>query len=236
MDRHVFFAREDGSYPDEADQVVRSESVFPDFEIVDLDRNRRLDLVIPYFHIAPSQAFKMVTQNTLRVQLRMFLLRDDGRFAQGEGKKFARVDRRVVIDYHFDVMRLLFGARHGGRGGPPEHFAPLITARGDFDGDADPDLATDSGRDELDLRFGTPHVEYEREPASSLAHDLVDVDGDGRSDVVSYLGAPAERVAADARPQAELRRNTRPTTEPDGTAPDAAPAEPGTRIQLLLSR
>lgn len=240
MDRHVFFAREGLAYPEEPDQIVRSESVFPDFEIADLDGDGRRDLVIPYFHIAPSQALKMVTQNTLRVQLRMFLLREDGRFGQDEGNRFARVDRRIVLDYHLDVMRFLFGA--GGR--PPEHFAPLITTRGDFDGDGLRDLATDDGRGQLHIRFGNRDADFSRGPElairfeSSLAHELVDVDGDGRSDVVSYLGRASDDEDDeddDGRSPTELRRGTRPARAP---APTTAPAAPpaASRIHVLLSR
>jgi len=234
MDRHVYFARAGLAYPELPDQIVRSESVFPDFEIVDLDGDGRRDLVIPYFHIAPSQAIKMLTQNSLRVQLRMFLLRENGRFAQDEGKAFAKVDRRVVLDYHLDVVRFLFGAS----GRPPEHFAPLITTRGDFDGDGRRDLATDDGRGALVIRFGNAQADFASAPAlalrfeSSLAHELVDIDGDGRSDIVSYLGGAALDDDDDGGSPTELRRNAR--------APERAPASEAardaTRIHLLLSR
>lgn len=236
MDRHIFFARPGLKYPEAADQVIRSESFFPDFEIRDLNGDGRSDLVIPYFHIAPAQAFKVLTQNSLRVQLRLFLMRENGRFAQDEGKSFAKVDRRVVLDYKLNVIRLIFGT-----GSPPDSFAPLLTLQGDFDDDGHADLASDSGDDELHLRFGNARGEYSKSEdlaisfESSLAHELVDINGDGRSDIVSYYGRESRgsNSGGDSAKR-ELRRNSRPS--PKAPAPsDDAPLDES-RIQILLSR
>jgi len=234
MDRHLFYARPGPSYPETADQILRSESFFPDFEVLDLNGDGRRDLVIPYFHIAPSQAFKVLTQNALRVQLRMFLMREDGRYAQGEGKRFAKVDRRVVLDYQLNVIRMIFGSR-----GPPDSFSPLLTARGDFDGDGFADLATDSGGDRLHIRFGNERAEYSSLPdlafpfESSLAYEVVDLNRDGRSDLVAYYGAAAKRASGERAP-VELRRGNRPAPEQAPDEPTGPPA--ASRIRVLLSR
>jgi hypothetical protein len=234
MDRHLFFGRPGPTYPEKADQILRSESFFPDFEMRDLNGDGRRDLVIPYFHLAPSQAFKVLTQNALRIQLRLFLMRENGRYAQGEGKRFARVDRRVVLDYQLNVIRMIFGSR-----GPPDSFSPLLTTRGDFDGDGFADLASDSGADRLHLRFGNARAEYSSWPdlalpfESSLAYELVDLNGDGRSDLVGYYGAAAKSTASSRAP-GELRRGSRP--EP-AQIPDRAAGPPAeSRIRVLLSR
>jgi hypothetical protein len=237
MDRHIFFARDGLNYSDTADQVIRSESFFPDFEIRDLNGDGRRDLVIPYFHIAPAQAFKVLTQNSLRVQLRLFLMREDGRFAQDEGKTFAKVDRRIVLDYKLNVIRLIFGS-----GRPPDSFAPLLTLQGDFDNDGRADLASDSGDDELHLRFGNASSEYSKSEdlaipfESSLAYELIDINGDGRSDVVSYYGRESRSgdSGADAA-RRELRRNSR-SKPPAQAAPDNDAPLHESRIQILLSR
>jgi hypothetical protein len=234
MDRHIFYSRPGPSYPEQPDQILRSESFFPEFEIRDLDADGRHDLVIPYFHIAPAQAFKVMTQNALRVQLRLFLMRENGRYAQGEGKRFAKVDRRVVLDYQLNVIRMIFGSR-----GPPETFAPLLTLRGDFDGDGFADLAADSGDDRLHIRFGNERAEYSSWPdlafpfESSLAYELVDLNGDGRSDLVSYYGA-AEPKRRPERAPGELRRGARPEPAPEPDPEPGARAE--SRIRVLLSR
>ena len=232
MDRHVFYARPGPEWPEKPDQIVRSESFFPDFEIEDLNGDGRSDLVIPYFHVAPAQAFKVMTQNALRVQLRLFLMGEDGRYAQGEGKRFAKVDRRVVLDYQLNVIRLIFGSR-----GPPDSFAPLLTLRGDFDGDGFADLVSDGGDDRLHLRFGNARADYATWPdlafpfESSLAYELTDLNGDGRSDLVAYYGAGTGEDDDRERAPGELRRNRRPQprSEPTGPLPES-------RIRILLSR
>lgn len=234
MDRHLFYARPGLNYPETADQILRSESFFPDFEVRDLNGDGRRDLVIPYFRIAPTQAFKVLTQNALRVQLRLFLMREDGRYAQGAGKRFAKVDRRVVLDYQLNVMRMIFGSR-----GPPDSFSPLLTTRGDFDGDGFADLAADSGADRLHIRFGNERAEYSSRPdlafpfESSLAYQVVDLNRDGRSDLVAYYGAAAKRTRSRRAPD-ELRRGGRPEPEPAPDEPAGPPA--AARIRVLLSR
>ncbi|MCP5057627.1 MAG: VCBS repeat-containing protein [bacterium] len=190
MDRAVFFSRPDGSYPDSPDQLVRSESVTPDFDLVDLDGNGTRDMVVPFFHIAPSQAVKVLTQNALRWQLRVFLLGENGRYSQDEGKEFARIDDRVVLDYKLDILKLLFGnqARPTGR------IAPLLDFGADFDGDGYADLAADDGGDKLRIYWGNAEARYSSSPdqvvpfESTLAYDLIDADGDGLTDLFAYHG------------------------------------------------
>ncbi|MEE3331260.1 MAG: VCBS repeat-containing protein [Myxococcota bacterium] len=234
MDRHLFFARPGLEYPDEADQIIRSESVFPDFEMRDLNGDGRLDLVIPYFHVAPAQAFKVITQNALRVQLRLFLMRENGRFGQDEGKSFAKVDRRVVVDYKLNMARLIFG-----NGSPPDGFSPLLNAQGDFDSDGFADLANDSGDDALHLRFGNEDGVYSKNAdlaishESSVYHELVDLNGDGRTDVVSYYGGPSQQDDDNVR--SELRRNKRSAPSTPVTQDDEGPPA-RSRIRILLSR
>ena len=166
MDRHIFLGRGDWQYPETADQVIRSESFFPNFEIEDLNGDGRSDLVVPYFHFAPSQALTAVTQNKLRIQLRIFLMGEGGRYAQDPDKSFAKVDRRIVLDYHVDVMRLIFGD-----GGRPGGFDPLLSIGGDFNGDGFPDLVADSGNDTLNFYWGNSQARYAKRPDLSLSYE-----------------------------------------------------------------
>ena len=239
MDRHIFRGRGDWKFPETADQIVRSESFFPNFEIQDLNGDGRSDLVVPYFHFAPSQALKAVTQNELRLQLRLFLMREDGRFAQDPGKAFARVDRRVVIDYHVDVMGLLFGG-----GGRPRGFEPLLSTRGDFNGDGLHDLVVDDGSDHLNFYWGNVEADYAKRPDETIEHessldtDLVDLNGDGRTDIVTGYGKRALGWAETAEPEAYGRTKQAREREAKRRSRGGLPVPSGaeTRIKLLLSR
>ena len=239
MDRHIFLGQGGWRFPETADQIVRSESFFPNFEIQDLNGDGRSDLVVPYFHFAPSQALKAVTQNALRLQLRLFLMRENGRYAQDPGKAFAKVDRRIVLDYHVDVMGLLFGG-----GGRPRGFEPLLSTRGDFNGDGLRDLVVDDGTDALNFYWGNEKAEYAKRPDETLAHessldsDLVDLNGDGKTDIVTGYGKRALGWAETAEPEPYARtkqaRQREEKRRQRGGLPKPSGAE--TRFKLLLSR
>lgn len=239
MDRHIFLGRGGWEFPEKADQIVRSESFFPNFEIADLDDDGRHDLVIPYFHFAPSQAIKAVTQNVLRLQLRLFLMTPDGRYAQDPGKTFAKVDRRVVLDYHVDVMGLIFGGE-----GRPQSFDPLLSLGHDFNGDGKPDLVVDKGNDQLDLYWGNAEALYDRSPDVSLDHessldsDIADLNGDGKADIVSAYGKRVLGWADTREPEAYGKTKQARRREEERRKRAALPAPSGaeTRIRILLSR
>lgn len=239
MDRHVFPGGKNWQFPEVADQIIRSESFFPNFEIQDLNGDGRKDLVVPYFHFAPSQAIKAVTQNVLRIQLRLFLMREDGRYTQDPGKRFAKVDRRIVLDYHVDVMGLMFGG-----GGRPRGFEPLLTTRGDFNGDGLPDLVVDNGSDTLNFYWGNARAQYAKRPdlaldyESSLDSALADLNGDGRTDVITGYGKQAVGWADTTEPEDYARTKQARKRETERRARGAAgrPSGAATRIKLLLSR
>ncbi len=243
MDRAIFFSRPDGSHPEEPDQKVRSESVTPDFDVVDLDGDGLRDLVIPFFHFAPSQAVKVITQNALRWQLRLFLMGEDGRYAQPEGKPFARVDRRVVLDYQLDILKLVFGnqARPTGR------IAPLLDFGADFNGDGYADLAADDGADELRIFWGNEEARYSGSPdlvvpfESTLSYDLVDADGDGRTDLFAYHGTRPVREQlgrgfhAVKRRRAERERARRAEEARRAREQDEEEPPERVRLEILMS-
>ncbi|MCH2173012.1 VCBS repeat-containing protein [Myxococcota bacterium] len=247
MDRHLFFARPGLRYPDRADQIVRSESFFPNFEIEDLDGDGSMDLVIPFFHIATSQALKAVIQNTLRVQLRLFLMDENGRYSQDDGKTFAKVDRRVALDYHLDLVGMIFDDNSGIEG----DFDPLLTMRGDFNGDGYKDLASDSGNDTLRIYWGNSESRYSNSPdhvvnhESVLISDLVDLNADGKTDIISYYtGAepsPRNSKRAGAMNQRKrIRQNIDRQRERQRQRKEAAEGTlgppPEFRIKVLMSR
>jgi hypothetical protein len=244
MDRAIFYSREDGGFSDRPDQVVRSESVFPDFDILDLNGDGRRDLVIPFFHVAPAQAVRVMTQNAIKIQFRLFLMRPDGRYAQGEGKAFVRVDRRVVLDYHLDILRLIFG----NEAAPTGRIAPLLDFGADFNGDGYADLAADDGSDRLRIYWGNEQVRYGNSPdlvlpfESTLSYDLIDADGDGRTDLFGYHGTRPVREEIGGRHHAVKRKRRererarraearRAREEGEEKAP-----EERVRLEILMSR
>ncbi len=200
IDRHIYYARplsgrsSDGAskarleYPAKADQIVRSESTFPDFSIMDLNGDGRRDLVIPFFHFATSQVFKVATQSEVKIQFRLFLMGDNGRFSQDPKNALAKVDRRISLDYRINLLGMIFNGEQLASG----EFNPLINFGGDLNGDGFPDLVADSGRNRLGIYWGNEKASYPRSPdlvvpfESAGDFDLVDLNGDGKTDIVTY--------------------------------------------------
>jgi hypothetical protein len=191
------------------------------------------DLIIPYFHFAVTQAVKVMTQNAVKIQLRLFLMREDGRYAQDEDKSFARVDRRIGLDYDIDILGFVFGDKAL----PEDGFRPLITFDADANGDGYADLVADTGSDRLAFYFGNAQASYAGSPdqvidhESALSYDLVDLNGDGKTDVVTYHG-PRDRT----RPRQIERRAPKGFPQPQKPAPEAASAPRGPVVKILLSR
>ena len=241
IDRALFFARGDGSYPEEPDQVVRTDSAIPIFFIRDLDGDGRLDMVVPYFHIAVAQALKVLTENAVKLQLRTFVLQPDGRFPQAPDKRFPRVHQRIPLEYELDLMGLFQT-----RGSQPRgDLAPVLDVNADVNGDGHSDLLADSGSDELRIYLGNSEARYRSRPdheielESSLSYSLVDANGDGKTDVFTFYGATPVRerpeFAVGKRQREELRKQRRRERERGTAAVPAAPKDV-TRIKILLSR
>ncbi len=142
------------------------------------------------------------------------------------------MDRRIGLSYHIDVMGFISGEKSL----PGEGFRPLVTLAADVNGDGYPDLIADSGADRLGFYWGNAEARYRGSPdlvidhESALNYDLVDLNADGKSDVVTYHG-PRDRT-----PARRLARRT-----PKGTArvkPRVKPEIParGPVVKILLSR
>ncbi len=243
MDRFVYKARADGSFPEEPDQSFRSESVFPFFTAIDLTGDGRQELVLPYFHVAPAQAIRMITENALKLQLRIHVMREDGRYAQDPGREFAKVDRRLVLDYHLDVPDLISGVSTRRAAGAR---APFFAFDTDIDGDGFRDILADDGDDRLRVYLGDAEAGYGSGPdfeiplESTFAFDVLDANGDGKSDIVTWYGARhvreenENRFAGSKVSRERERREERAREAARAAAPAGPPPE--TRVKILLSR
>lgn len=209
MSRFLYFGRPGLAFNRKPDQIIGSTSAGVEFGVLDLNQDHRLDLVIPYFHFAPAQAFKIMTQNSIKIQFQLYLCGANGRYTQDAGKEYARPDRRVILDYKIDIIGILLDFQTLIQG----KFQPLITFR-DFNGDGFPDLAADTGADKLAFYLGNAKVEYAKQPdqliplESAVVYDLADLNGDGKTDIITYYESKERvqekrKLAQKARQQAQ---------------------------------
>lgn len=176
INRYIYFGHKDLHFNEYPDQIIFSENIEPQFGIVDLNGDGRLDLIIPFFKARITQALKVIVQNKIKILLSFYLLGKDDRYP-------SRRSSFKVIDYHIKVFDInLFG----------KEFRPLISARGDFNGDGYPELASDNGRDEILIFRGSKKGKFGRPPdqiikaRSTFSYDIDDLNGDGRSDIILY--------------------------------------------------
>lgn len=235
IDRYIYYARSGIRYPEKPDQVIRSEAAWASFSISDLNNDGRVDLVVPYFHFAPSQAFKLVTQSEVKLQFRLFLMGADGRYSQDPGKAFAKVDRRVSLDFEVDVLGMLFGRKSRTAG----TFNPLISFDADVNGDGFRDLIADTGKGKLAFYWGNDAARYSRRPdhviryESAVDFDLVDLNRDGKTDILTYY-ANKDRDQPPASSERSAESGRRPEKTPSARNPRSQP--PGPKVKILLSR
>ncbi len=236
MDRYIYYARPGLEYKDEPDQIIRSESAAVDFGIHDLNRDGRLDMVIPFFHFAPAQAFKVMTENAVKIQFRIFLMRPGGRYSQDPGKTFAKVDKRILLNYRINVLGMIFDLKTLIEG----KFRPLISFGHDVNGDGYPDLIADTGKDKIEFYWGNEEVEFPRRPdhviefESATDFDIKDVNNDGKADLVTFYGSE-ERTRKKRELARKAREQGEPVFEMDEEAA-LADAPEGTRVKMLISR
>ncbi|MCP4003709.1 MAG: VCBS repeat-containing protein [bacterium] len=232
IDRHIYYAREGLVYPDEPDQRLRSESIDRRLMIADLNGDGRPDLIAPFFHFAITQAAKVVIKNSIKIQFRLYLMGEDGRYSQDGDKSFARVDRRIALNYDIDILGFVFGNKTL----PEDGFRPLISFNSDANGDGFPDLIADTGSNRLAFYWGNDRAGYSSSPdhvidhESTLNYDLGDLNSDGKTDVVTYHG-PRDRISARRFEKRRLKgaRTAKPQKEEDVAAR-------GPVVKILLSR
>jgi hypothetical protein len=176
INHYLYFGHNDLHFNEYPDQILFSENIEPQFGIIDLNNDGRLDLVIPFFKARITQALKVIVQNKIKILLSFYLLGKDDRYPP-------RRSSFKVIDYHikvFDVNLLRTESQ------------PLLSTRGDFNGDGYPDLASDNGQDRILLFRGSEKGEFGRQPdqiikaVSTFSYDIDDLNGDGRSDIILY--------------------------------------------------
>ncbi len=238
IDRYIYFARGGLSYPEGPDQIIRSESATIDFGIHDLNKDGRKDVVIPFFHFAPAQALKVMTENAIKVQFRIFLVNSSGRFSQVSGKKFAKVDRRIQINYKIDLLGMIFNFKTLLEG----KFHPLISFGHDINGDGYNDLVADSGRDKLKFYWGNKEVKFSRRPdmdlelESSLDFDLADLNNDGKCDIITYYESKerTEKKRELAKKARQMSGGQETLKLQEESALAGIPE--GTRIKILISK
>jgi len=239
MTRYLYFGKPGFQYNQRPDQIIGSTSAGVEFGVLDLNGDKKLDLVIPYFHFAPAQAFKIMTDNSIKIQFQLYLCGPAGRYSQEPGKGYARPDRRLILNYKIDIIGIFLDFQSLIQG----KFQPLIAFR-DFNGDQLPDLAADTGADKLALYWGNPQVEYAKQPnqilplESTLVYDLADLNADGKADIIAYYESEERvkekrKMAQQARQQAQQPGAEAPAPVDESKLLFTAEA---TRIKVLVSK
>ncbi|UCD85332.1 MAG: VCBS repeat-containing protein [Deltaproteobacteria bacterium] len=176
INRYLYFGQNDLHFNEYPDQILFSENIEPQFGIIDLNNDGKLDLVIPFFKARITQALKVIVQNKIKILFSFYLLGEDGKYPQ-QRSSFKVIDYQIKV---FDIN--LFG----------KEFRPLISTLGDFNGDGYPDLASDNGQDHILIFRGSEKGEFGRQPdqiiksPSTFSYDIDDLNGNGRSDIILY--------------------------------------------------
>jgi len=240
MTRYIYFGRPGLTWPKQPDQMIGSTSAGVDFGAYDLNGDQKLDLIIPYFHFAPAQAFKIMTENSIKIQFQLYLCGPHGRYSQDPGKPYAKPDRRLIVDYKIDIIGIILDFQTLIQG----KFQPLLTFR-DFNGDGYPDLVRDTGDDKLAFYWGNKDVEFSKQPdqvipfESAPTYDLADLNHDGRMDIITYYESEQRvkekrKLAQKARQQAQQAGNeTAANLDEEAILSTTAEA---TRIKILMSQ
>jgi hypothetical protein len=236
MTRYIYYGKKGLRFNEGPDQIITSASAIVDFGMYDLNGDGRKDLLIPYFHFAPSTAFKMMTENKIKIQFRLYLMGPDGRYSQGEGKEYARPDERKIINYKVDVIGIILDFQTLIEG----KFHPLISFGYDFNGDGYPDIAADTGADKLEFFWGTADAKYPRMPdqvkelESAIVYDIGDFNNDKRADIITYYESE-ERVKEKRKIAKEAYLSGQTDIEPEIKASALLATKEQTRIKALVS-
>ncbi len=236
MTRYIYYGKKGLKFGDGPDQVISSASAAVDFGIYDLNADGKRDLLIPYFHFAPSTAFKVMTENAIKIQFRIYLMGTDGRYAQDEGKQYARPDQRKIINYKIDVIGIILDFQTLIEG----KFHPLINFGNDFDGDGYPDVAADTGADKLEFYWGNKDVNYSRLAdqtvplESAIVYDIEDLNKDGKADIVNFYESE-ERVKEKRKIAQDAYRSGSMDVAPEIEAGALLATKEQTRIKVMMS-
>jgi hypothetical protein len=168
--------------------VLRLTGFLLDPEFVDLDGDRRLDLVVTTIPIDAKNTLRALG-GSVASSTRAFLNRERA----GRGFYGASPEASVASD--IDVA-----LRYTAEGNIEVRRSFTIVAAGDFDGDGRRDLAIRTGPDVITLRRGVPEGVWEPEgrkvpiPALGKSPDIAghpaDLDGDGKDELVLIYSRP----------------------------------------------
>ena len=236
----IFYARPGLKYPDKPDQKLSSSGFRADFGVYDLNQDGKKDIAIPYFHFAPAQAFKVLTDNAIKIQFRIYLMGENGRYTQDPDKEFARPDRRELLVYRINILGMIMDPEALIKG----EINPLIHFGADVNGDGYPDLVADSGADTLNIYYGNKQVNFSPTPdqsfgfESSWAFDFADLNNDGKDDLVAYYESE-ERVKEKKKAMEEMRAQASRQASQSGLSEEEEllkiiQAKEETRIRVLI--
>jgi len=239
----IYYQRPGLSFPDVQDQTISSEGFRADFGAYDMNGDGRRDIVVPSFHFAPAQAFKMLTDNSVKVQFKIYLMQSSGRFAQDPGNQFAKPDKRIQLNYRINVLGIIMDPEAMIRG----DFNPLVYFGADVNGDGFPDLVADNGADTLNIYFGNKNVDFDMMDASkkqsiglesSFVFDFADMNGDKKVDLVTYYESE-ERVKEKRKAMEEARKAQSGQAGAGGVSEEEemkkiAQAKEETRIKVII--
>ena len=236
----IFYGKPGLKYSDKPDQKLSSSGFRADFGVYDLNNDGLKDIVIPYFHFAPAAAFKVITDNAVKIQFRIFLMGKNHRYSQDPGKEFARPNRRELLVYRVNILGMILDPEALIKG----EFNPLIHFGADVNGDGYPDLVADSGADTLNIYYGNKNVNYSQTPdqsfgfESSWAFDFADLNRDGKDDLITYYESE-ERVKEKKKAMEEMRAQASKRASESGLTEEEEllkiiQAKEETRIRVLI--
>jgi hypothetical protein len=175
---YVYLGRRGGAYPQEADQVIKSEGAGgSEVELIDLTGDQRPDLVVPSVSVGVWQIIRILTTRTLKVNFQVFPFQADRRFSDKPA-----AGRELSFKVAFSGKRDL----------------QAVEIRGDYNGDRRPDLAFGVSEDELAIYPGVSGSGLVvKDPIEKIAiHacgelEPIDLDGKGKDDIVMHYPSTA---------------------------------------------
>ncbi|MET1255306.1 FG-GAP-like repeat-containing protein [Aliikangiella maris] len=175
----VFLGRIDNGvllYSATPDSLIKTEGTTIDFKTVDIDQDKRLEVILTSLDIGISQIIGALLSGSIDQDVAVFKMDEQGRFNK-------KPNTNKEVDLKFSLS--------SGKSG-----APVVVLE-DFDGDGLKDLLLSDGEKTLRLYSGTPQDRlFERRslkykvvlPKDGNLVDIKDLNQDGRQDVVIRYG------------------------------------------------
>jgi len=239
----IFYGKPGLVYAGSPDQKISSAGFRADFGVYDMRNTGRKDIVVPFFHFAPAQAFKMLTENAVKVQFKLYLMGANGRYGQEAKMDFAKPDKRIQIPYRINVLGIIMDPEAMIKG----EFNPLVHFGADVNGDGFPDLVADSGADVLNIYYGNKDADFNIQvPSQSIplesawSFDFAEMNGDKKMDLITYYESE-ERVKEKKKAMEEAKRSqsspikgTEPSSAEEDELLKIAAAKEQTRIKIII--